>query len=171
MDRIVDTLTGQFILYAPRIAVGLVIFIVFWVASRLAARFVVKMGEKAGVEPHVLGLLGQVARISLVALGVVSALGTAGVNVSALVASLGLVGFALGFALKDAVSNILAGVLILVYSPFRVGEEVEVAGYKGKVVNIDLRYTTIDEEGESGATVLVPNSTLYTKPIRILGER
>lgn len=55
-------------------------------------------------------------------LGLVTALGTAGVNVSALVTSLGLVGFALGFALKDALSNIISGILLLLYRPFSVGD-------------------------------------------------
>ena len=55
------------------------------------------------------------AKLSLIVFGLVTALGTAGVNVSALVAGLGLTGFALGFAFRDVLSNLLAGVLILLY--------------------------------------------------------
>ena len=51
--------------------------------------------------------------------------GTVGVDVSALVAGLGLAGFAIGFALRDAVSNTLAGVLVLMYQPFRVGDDIK----------------------------------------------
>ena len=57
--------------------------------------------------------------------GLVTALGTLGVDVSALVAGLGLTGFALGFAVKDTISNILAGVLLLVYRPFSKKDYVE----------------------------------------------
>jgi small-conductance mechanosensitive channel len=85
--------------------------------------------------------------------------------VSALVAGLGLTGFALGFALRDVISNTLAGVLVLLYKPFRRGDRISVAGSEGVVSQIDLRYTTlvVDEE----TRVLVPNSTLFTNSIRV----
>jgi Mechanosensitive ion channel len=86
-------------------------------------------------------------------------LGTVGINVSALVAGLGLTGFALGFALKDALSNMLAGVLILSYRPFRHGQRIEVSGYQGTFANIDFRYTTLQTEEK---TILLPNANLFT---------
>ena len=70
-----------------------------------------------------------------------------GINVSALVAGLGLTGFALGFALKDTISNLLSGVLILLYRPFKIGNTIKVSGYEGDVVSIDLRYTELNSEG------------------------
>jgi len=91
-------------------------------------------------------------------------LGTVGVDVSALVASLGLTGFALGFALRDALSNVLAGSLILVYQPFKTGDIIKSLGYEGKVVQIDLRYTTISTEDKK---VLIPNSNLFKNPVII----
>ena len=87
-----------------------------------------------------------------------------GINVSALVASLGLTGFTLGFALRDAISNLLAGVLILLYRPFRIGECIKVAGLEGRVVALDLRYTTIQEDGRRH---LIPNQTPYTNPVTV----
>jgi small-conductance mechanosensitive channel len=87
-----------------------------------------------------------------------------GVNVSALVASLGLTGFALGFALKDALSNLLAGALILIYQPFRCGDTIKVAGCEGEVTEINLRYTILRGDGK---THLIPNATLYTNTVDI----
>jgi small-conductance mechanosensitive channel len=98
--------------------------------------------------------------------GIITALGTARVNVSALVASLGLTGFALGFALKDALSNTLAGVLILIYKPFRRGDHIITSGFEGTVEQIDLRYTTL---GSSGDKILIPNSTMFTNPVKVVG--
>jgi small conductance mechanosensitive channel len=89
------------------------------------------------------------------------------VNVSALIAGLGLTGFALGFALKDAVSNLLAGLLILIYKPFRMGDHISVTGLEGEVVNIDLRYTTL-QAGQK--TFLIPNSNLFTNPIILVRD-
>ena len=111
-----------------------------------------------------LDLLRKTSRVGLLLLGLVSALGTLGVNVSALVAGLGLTGFALGFALKDALSNLLAGALLLIYRPIRSGERISVAGFTGTVVRIDLRYTVLQHEGER---ILIPNAVLFTNPITV----
>jgi small-conductance mechanosensitive channel len=95
---------------------------------------------------------------------VITALGTLGVNITGIVAGLGLTGFALGFALKDSISNLLAGVMILLYRPFEVGDRIDVSGLSGIVVHVDLRYTELDNEKER---VLVPNAKMLTDPIRV----
>jgi small-conductance mechanosensitive channel len=87
-----------------------------------------------------------------------------GVNVSALVASLGLTGFALGFAFKDAVSNLLAGALILFYRPFCRGSRVAVTGIEGVVTAIDLRYTTLEDGNKK---FLIPNANLLSNAITL----
>ena len=71
---------------------------------------------------------------------------------------------ALGFAIKDTISNILAGVLLLVYRPFSKTDYVAVKGMEGEVTAIDLRYTTLQHGGQ---TILLPNSLLFTNPITI----
>jgi small-conductance mechanosensitive channel len=92
-----------------------------------------------------------------------------GVNVSALVAGLGLTGFALGFALKDVLSNLIAGILILLYRPFRLNDYITVGGLQGIVTEIDLRYTRLEKEGEA---YLIPNSVLFTNSIGLIeGKR
>jgi small-conductance mechanosensitive channel len=97
-------------------------------------------------------------------LGLVTALGTIGINVAALVAGLGLTGFALGFALKDIISNSLAGILLIIYKPIQHGDHISVAAFRGNVVEINLRYTVL--QGDN-ATIFVPNSTLFTNGITV----
>ena len=94
-----------------------------------------------------------------------TAIGTIGIDVKALVASLGLTGFALGFALKDIISNSLAGALILFYKPFHRGDHIDVAGSEGIVGSVDMRYTTLVVS--DGQRILVPNSSLFTNTIRV----
>jgi small-conductance mechanosensitive channel len=101
----------------------------------------------------------------LIAVGLVTALGTLGLDVSAIVASLGLTGFAVSFALKDSISNLLSGMLILIYRPFKVGDTIKVKSFEGRVSTIDLRYTRLERDGEK---ILVPYSLLFTNPISIL---
>lgn len=98
-------------------------------------------------------------------LGLITIFGTLGVDITALVAGLGLTGFALGFALKDSISNMLAGVLILLYRPFNIGDMIKISGFEGKVMTIDLRYTVISSENNK---VYIPNSKLFTEPLTVL---
>ena len=150
--------------WAPKLALAALLFLTFWLLSSLARRAIVAAGKKANIDTHVVRLMAMSARVVLLCLGIITALGTLGVDVSALVTGLGLTGFALGFAIKDTISNILAGVLLLIYRPFGVGDKIEVKGMKGTVKSIDLRYTTLtQEEGHS----LLPNSLLFTNPIII----
>lgn len=97
--------------------------------------------------------------------GIMTALGTLGVDVSALVAGLGLTGFALGFALKDVISNALSGILILVYQPFRKGSVINVTGSEGMVVEINLRYTVLQGDDKLS---FVPNATLFTNTVVVV---
>ncbi|MCK4739865.1 MAG: mechanosensitive ion channel [Deltaproteobacteria bacterium] len=166
-DKISTILFTQLLFYGPKIALALLVFFAFWVASKVVSNFIMRIAGGAGIDTHIVNLFRQTSKSALLIFGGVTALGTAGINVSGLVAGLGLLGFAIGFALKDALSNLLSGVLILIYQPFKVGEEVEVAGLKGVVTNIDLRYTTLKGESE---VFLIPNSTLFTKPITISSE-
>jgi small-conductance mechanosensitive channel len=107
----------------------------------------------------------KVTSTALLLFGAVTALGTMGVNVSALVAGLGLTGFALGFAMKDILSNLMSGVLILLYRPFGVNDHITVTGLDGLMTDIDLRYTRL-EKGDQ--TFLIPNSLLITNTIGLL---
>ena len=150
--------------WGPKILMAAGLLFAFWLASRIARKTIFAAGDKASLEYPVVRLMAMAARVTLLVVGLITALGTLGVDVSALVAGLGLTGFALGFAVKDTISNILAGVLLLVYRPFSKTDYVEVKGMEGEVTGIDLRYTTLQNEGQ---TILLPNSLLFTNPITI----
>jgi small conductance mechanosensitive channel len=159
-------LLSETILFMPKVVIALIIFVVFWVAGNLFRRMVRQIGAKTDPRHRdALRLLGQTTKITLISIGTISALGTLGVNVSAMVAGLGLTGFALGFALKDALSNLLAGVMILVYRPFKEGDQINVSGFEGCVTRIDLRYTTLQG---TGSKILIPNSVLFTNTIKLV---
>ncbi|MFQ5584438.1 MAG: mechanosensitive ion channel family protein, partial [Calditrichia bacterium] len=78
-------------------------------------------------------LLGSTLKITVVIIGLITALGTMGIDVSAMIAGLGLTGFALGFAFKDALSNLLAGILIIFYQPFSYGDQIRVSACEGSL--------------------------------------
>ena len=150
--------------HLPRLGTSLLVLAGFWLASLVVRGIIVRVGTARGMEPDLTRFVARLARTTVMVFGVVTALGTAGVDVAALVAGLGLTGFALGFALKDIISNVLAGILILAYKPFRYGDVITVTSFQGRVVEIDLRYTTLDA-GER--RFFVPNSLLFTNAITV----
>ncbi len=156
--------SGLAVDWAQQIGLALLILLGFWILAIAIRKIIRKAGGATGIDPNVVNLLARVANVGIWIVGLVTALGTVGIDVSAIVASLGLTGFAVGFALKDSISNLLSGVLILIYRPFRVGQWINVKSFEGTVTVIDLRYTTL-EQGEE--KILVPNSLLFTNPINI----
>ena len=152
-------------IWGTKLAVSILIFIGFWVGSLFVRWMFRRLSERSDPQRgSVIKLIGTVIRMVLLIFGFVTAMGTLGINVSALVAGLGLTGFALGFAFRDALSNVLAGIMILFYRPFRHGDHVTITGLEGTVTGIDLRYTTISTEKK---TFLIPNSILLTNAITV----
>lgn len=162
ITKLTELAINESMIWLPKLAAVLLIIILFFILAKFVKRIILKLAKKLDFDPHLTGFFAQVSRIIFILFGVVTALGTIGINVSALVAGLGLTGFALGFAFKDTISNLLSGVLILLYRPFNINDKIKVAGYEGTVVSVDLRYTKLNsKEG----TVLIPNSKCFTDPV------
>jgi len=165
MEEIAPYLVDEAIRWGPKIIGALLILVVFYIFTKVAKRLITSGANRLKLDEHLTTLLVRTSRITLMVFGVVSAFGTLGIDISALVAGLGLTGFALGFALKDSISNLLSGILILLYRPFEIGNQIQISGYQGTVVAINLRYTELESEGNR---VLIPNSKLFTDPITVL---
>ena len=165
MENLVQTLLEEATLWVPKVAGVVAIFVVFFILAKIIKRIITSAAKRAKLDGNLTSLLARTSSITLIIFGFITALGTLGVNVSALVAGLGLTGFALGFAMKDTISNLISGVLILLYRPFEVGNRIKISGYEGVVISIDLRYTKLDSDNNK---VLIPNSKLFTDPITVL---
>jgi len=150
--------------YSERIMLALLVLCTFvlvgWVFSFLVRRF---GKHKPLQQSRIFRLIASSINTLIVGAGAISALGTLGVNITAVVAGLGLTGFALGLALKDAISNLVAGLMIVVYAPFDLADTIELSGVHGKVIDINLRYVTLQTESE---LVLIPNGNFITSVIR-----
>lgn len=151
------------------IASALLIFLVFFVVSLVIERALNKISTHFDTSAsEVFRLLSNSQKGLLIAVGAVLSLSELGFNVSALVAGLGLTGFALGFALKDAISNLVAGIMIVLNKPIEIGAIIEISGTKGKVSNINLRYITIQSEGHIN---LVPNALFLSNKLAIFERK
>src|SRR5688572_24335347 len=164
MGNTILSLRDQIVLFLPQLAVSIVIFLIFWLVSKIARQIIHGIGAAANLEAEVRELVEDVAGILVLAFGLITALATLGINVTALVAGLGLTGFALGFALQDIIANTLSGILILMYKPFKTGDYIMVGAHEGTITDIDLRYTTL--RGDAN-WILIPNQTLFKEAIKV----
>ena len=149
---------------APDFLLAMGLFVIFWLSGRILKAIVLKIMNEKSVHANISQILASVVKNIMIILGLITALGTLGVNISAIVAGLGLTSFAFGFAFKDMLSNLISGVLIFIYEPFKLGDTIEVEGKIGKVIEINLRYVTIEAENQK---VLVPNSISVSKVITV----
>jgi small conductance mechanosensitive channel len=154
------------LLLLKKVIVVSFILAVFWLISWCIQATISKSLKKIGVDNAPLCLLlVRMIKGVLMLLATLVALGTIGVDVSALVASIGLTGFGLSFALKDMVASAVAGGMLMVYRPFSVGDNIEISGHQGRVKSIDFRYLTLVVNDDQ--SVLVPNAMVYQSLIQI----
>jgi small conductance mechanosensitive channel len=163
LENILKTWWESFINNLPSIVAGILIFILTIYLSRWLVRAVKRVLDRRNTDPELALLIGRLTRWTVIGLGFVLALQQAGVNVTAILTGLGIVGFTIGFALQDISSNFMAGILLLFQQPFDLGDTIEVQGYTGTVLDIDLRATemlTVD-----GLRVMIPNNDIFTSTI------
>src|SRR5262245_9587647 len=164
MDALIVNVTTEASRFAGRAVVAVLLLVGFWLTGVVVQRLMARLERAEHARQDVVPLLGQVAKGTPVVLGVVTALGTVGVNGTARVTGLGPTALALGFAFPDVLSHLLAGLLLLVYRPFARHDLISVTSYKGTVASVDLRYTTLQRDDSK---VLIPNSILFTNPIQL----
>ena len=155
LDSIIDKL--------PDILVALVVLIVFWTISKLVHTAILKILNKH-TSSNIPKIIASIVKKIIIVIGFVTCLGTLGIDVSGIIAGLGITGVALSLALKDILSNFVSGILIFIHEPFKVGDNIEVEGKTGKVKGVNLRYVTIESEGKD---ILVPNSISTSKIVII----
>lgn len=151
----------------PAIIDGLFVLLVGVIGAGLARLLLRRIAKR--VEPHehpLYHMASQAVGYLILTVAVVMGLGTMGVDVSALVASLGLTGFALGFALRDAVSNLLSGALIMLYRPFAYGDRISVTEVTGTIIDVNFRYTVLASGSDR---IMVPNSTMFSNTVTVFG--
>jgi len=147
----------------PSLIAALVIFIVFFYIAVLARRAARLGMQRRNMSPKVIPLVTKSIYLSVIVLGAILALQQVGFNVTAFLTGLGVVGFTIGFAMQDVSKNFVSGLLLLVQEPFDVGETIEVKGFTGTVLAVDLRATEM--QTLDGRIVIIPNADVFTNPI------
>ena len=160
MDINVAAIQGWIAVYAINIIGALLIFIVGKWLSRRIADLLAKLLEKNNVDLTLVNFLKNLIYYILVVLVVVAAIGRLGVNTTSFLTIIGAAGLAIGLALKDSLSNFAAGVMLVLFRPFTIGDVVSTAGITAKVEKITIFNTlfcTADNQ-----LVIVPNNKIIS---------
>jgi small conductance mechanosensitive channel len=128
-----------------------------WVAKGIR-RGVRRMMEKGGVDPIIIGFVGSITYIALLAFVIIAALGQLGIQTTSFIAILGAAGLAVGLALQGSLANFAAGFLMIIFRPFKVGDFVEAAGVAGVVKDMQI-FTTTLKTGDN-KTIIIPNAKI-----------
>ncbi len=139
------------------LAIGVILIRLIVVGLRRALETVIE-------EPTVRGYAVSVAKIFLWAVLVVTLLSVFGIETTSVVAIIGAAGLAIGLALQGSLSNFAAGFMLMIFRPFRAGDEVEFAGVSGTVIEIGIFTTTVDLPDHVRA--YVPNNIIFSGVIR-----
>jgi len=147
----------------PKVLVAIIILVVAWLLSRLGRKLVQKTVERSSTQGHVDILIARGVSALILAAGVVLALWELGISIGAVLAAVGLASLGIGFALQDILSNLFAGVILLIQHPFTMGDQIRVGEQEGVVENVRVRDTQILTY--DGERVFIPNRTVFNTPI------
>lgn len=157
-DINIAELKTQLISYLPNVLSALLIFIIGYVVYKMGKKPISIALARAGLEEALIRIILKIAKVFVVVILFVMALGQLGVNVGAALAGIGVIGIAIGFAAQDSLSNIIAGFLIFIDKPFKVGDYISHEDKYGRVQLITLRSTRI--RTQDNTYVVIPNQKI-----------
>jgi small conductance mechanosensitive channel len=161
---------NQCISLIPNLVLALFVFILFLlvasVCRALVRRFAIQRRKHQGIAL----LLGRLVYTAIVVIGFLVGLSVIAPSFQAsdLIKILGIGSVAVGFAFQNILQNFLAGILLLVQEPFRIGDFISVTGIEGAVHDIQSRATVITTK--EGRRVIIPNAIIFTSPVAVEGS-
>src|SRR5579872_3425828 len=165
-DRMLDAA----IALLPNLILALVILVVFLILASAARSLVRKVSQRKSGHRNLGLLLGQLAHLTVIVIGLLTALSALAPSFHAadLIKMLGIGSVAIGFAFQNILQNFLAGILILMQEPFQIGDWINVTGLEGKVEDIQARATLVS--AANGQRIVIPNAVLFTNPVVVRNQ-
>jgi len=141
----------------------LILIVGFWIAGRIGAMIRGIGKQHANLDNTLFNFLGSLARYIVLAFVIIAVLNRFGVETTSIVALLGAAGLAVGLALQGAMSNLAAGVMLMVFRPYKVGDFIDAAGNFGNVEEISL-FTTVLRTFDH-QQIIIPNGKIWGEQI------
>ena len=171
IDTIIEALLdllAQAIKAVPNLLSAAVVLFLTKYAVQIISNIIDRLSQRTINSISLQLLLDRGCRVSIWTMGILLACAIAfpGFELRDIIATLGVGSIAVGFAFQDIFKNFLAGIILLVEEPFRIGDEIAVNNYIGRVEDVDIRTTQI--RTYQGEKVLLPNSTVFTDAVRVI---
>ena len=149
----------------PNLVVAIIVLAIFWLAGVVVARLVNRMSLRFTPYTHIARLMAGLSRLAVVAIGIILALSALSLDkaVASMLAGVGIVGIALGFASKDIAGDYMAGLIIHFSHPFRSGHLIKTGDFFGYVDALEMRVTHC--RTQQGQRVIIPNRKILEKEI------
>jgi small conductance mechanosensitive channel len=163
-----DKLIEYVISHSGALVAALIVVVLGFIAARWIGKLLERWLERKAMELPMRKLLVRILRLLIFALALVIALGTAGMDVTALIAGVGVAGVGIGLAVQGVLGNLVAGLTIIFTKPFRFGEYIEIAGVQGQVTNIELFSTTLLHSDQS--KIIIPNRKIVVEILHNYGH-
>ena len=150
--------------FSTNVLLAIIILIVGMYVANKVNKMIHNLGKRhEKLDDTLFRFLGSVARYTILAFVAIAVLNRFGVQTASIVALLGAAGLAVGLALQGTLSNLAAGVMLLIFRPYKVGDFIDAAGRFGNVTEIDL-FTTILETFDR-QQIIIPNSQIWGSQI------
>lgn len=149
--------------FFPHLLTASIILAIGWWLSGKLTKIICKTLDKARVDLGIISFSKSILKSTIRIIVLLTALSEIGVNITSLIAALGAAFVAVGIALKDSLSNIASGVIIIVNKPFKIGDYLEIDELFGTVKKIELIFTTLTTPDNK--EIIIPNSKLVSSSI------
>jgi len=152
--------TDYLLPWAIHIGIALLIFLIGRLVANLIVRVIKRLMGRAKADPMLIEFVSSIANAGLMLFVIIASLDKLGVDTTSLIAIFGAAGLAIGLALQGSLQNFAAGVMLIIFRPFRNGDYVEAGGTSGTVEQISLFTTTM--KTPDNKEVIVPNGKIYS---------
>jgi small conductance mechanosensitive channel len=165
MQNILDKAVAYFMQYGLSFVYAILIFIIGKWAARIASKIAGAAMTKAKLNETLVSFLKNIIYYVLLIFVIIAALNKLGIETTSFVALIGAAGLAVGLALQGSLANFAAGVMLILFQPFKVGDEIEAGGASGIVQEIQI-FSTIMKTNDH-KTIIVPNAKITSDKIII----
>ncbi len=159
IQQTLDTAVAMLSTWGLQVVGAIAVLIVGRIVAGMLRKGTARGLERAKTEATLIPFLSGLVYYAAIAVVVIAVLGLFGIETTSLVAVLGAAGLAIGLALQGTLSNFSSGVMLLVFRPFKKDDVIEVAGTKGKVLEVGI-FTTVLNTPDN-VKIIVPNSAIY----------
>ena len=159
----IEKYDGVVISYIAHFCFAIVIFLIGRTIAKFVARQLRRILTNRHVDPTVVKFVSSLSYYAIIVMTLVAVLGQLGVQTASIVAVIGAAGLAVGLALQGSLSNFAAGVILIIFRPFKVGETVVINNQKGDIDSIQIFSTTIVTP--TNEVVVIPNGQVVSANI------